>query len=100
MRPVAGVAEARHPVVRVIHRVIDAIWAVESNPTRRNPQVMIEAGEIGATAEIAHGQGGRVAAVRAQPHVVDRARPGGIRNDPARTTLHGLSTRGDADAES
>ena len=82
MRFVARIAEPRHPIVRVIHRVIDAIGAVEPDPARRNAEVMIETGKIRSAAQIPERQGRRVPLMRLEPHVVHGTRSHRIGNDP------------------
>src|SRR2546422_4884100 len=89
MRLVCRIAEARHPVIRVVHRMVDAVRPVESDTTRRNTEMMIEAGEVRAATQITERQRGRITVVRLQPDVVDGARAHRIGHD----TSHGAQQR-------
>src|SRR6266545_3323552 len=78
VRLVRRIAEARHPVVVVVHRVIDAIGPVEADAARRNSQVMVKAGEVGPAAQVAERQRRRITLLALQPDVVHSPRAGRI----------------------
>src|ERR1700694_1719992 len=48
------VSELRHPMIGVVGGVIDALWPAESPIRARNPEMIVEAGEVGAASRITH----------------------------------------------
>src|SRR2546426_11897242 len=99
MRLVCRIAEARHPVIGVVHRMVDAVRPGAPDATRRNTEMMIEAGEVRATTQIAERQRGRITVVRLQPDVVDGARAHRIGHDTSHCAEQRLERWGSGAAE-
>src|SRR5690606_25350980 len=50
------IAEGGHPVIGVVVRVVNAVWAAKAPVRVRDPQVVVETGEVGAAARVSHGR--------------------------------------------